>query len=127
MFWKLKKPLVMIIDDDVSIRKLIRASIERMSGFRVIEAVSVTTAFDLMKKERPSVILLDLNLPPQHGFDILTGMRRSKIKKIPTIVMTSDQNMGSLEKALALGAMDYCTKPVRSSDLLVKMKKLMKK
>jgi diguanylate cyclase (GGDEF)-like protein len=72
----------------------------------------------MMRKQMPGVLLLDLSMPRVSGLDILASMREdSVLRHVPTIVLTSSTDPQVKLKALALGAMDFLSKPVDPSEL----------
>ncbi|GAB1540376.1 response regulator [Scytonema sp. NUACC21] len=60
----------------------------------------------------PVVMLLDLKLPRLSGFEVLTWLRESTIKHLPVVVLTSSEEQVDIERAYALGANSYLTKPI---------------
>jgi signal transduction histidine kinase/DNA-binding response OmpR family regulator len=102
-------PCVLVIDDDASVRDLMRRSLEK-DRFRVEEAADGKTGLELARQLKPSVITLDVMMPHLDGWSVLTTLKGDPgTADIPVIMLTivDDQRMG-----FALGAADYFTKPI---------------
>ena len=74
----------------------------------ILSALDGETGMELIKKEKPDLVLLDLILPKKDGFQILKEMKEDeKLKGIPVIVLTNLEGLGDVEKAMSLGAVTY--------------------
>lgn len=119
----LKNKEVLIIDDDSEFRAPLRRALEG-SGLLVRESDGVGQAFVEIEKRLPHVILTDLNMPEEDGFNFLERAREfGLIPKIPILVLSSVQDKSSVYKAIALGASDYILKPFRTDLVLKKLNK----
>ena len=99
--------LVMMVDDESVLIEITQAFLEDAGYRRFISTTDSTEAIALLLRERPHVLLLDLNMPKMSGFDILAQMQADKVlKHIPVIVMTSEDAAQTKLKALELGAME---------------------
>jgi signal transduction histidine kinase/CheY-like chemotaxis protein len=102
-------PCVLVIDDDASVRDLMRRALEK-DRFRVEEAADGKTGLELARQLKPSVITLDVMMPHLDGWSVLTTLKGDPATaSIPVIMLTivDDKQMG-----FALGAADYFTKPI---------------
>jgi signal transduction histidine kinase/DNA-binding response OmpR family regulator/ligand-binding sensor domain-containing protein/protocatechuate 3,4-dioxygenase beta subunit len=100
---------VLVIDDDPAVQDLMRRSLEK-DGFRVELAADGKSGFDLATQLKPAVITLDVMMPHQDGWSVLTALKGDPTTTdIPVIMLTivDDKHMG-----FALGAADYFTKPI---------------
>jgi CheY-like chemotaxis protein len=80
---------ILVVDDDHSSRTLMRINLEKR-GFQVAEASNGQAAFDRMRDEKPSLLILDIKLPNISGWDVLDYMHRDKnLADIPTIIVTA--------------------------------------
>lgn len=115
---------VLLVEDnelnrDMLIRRLNRAGIE------VIAAGDGQQALDLMRSERPRVVLMDMNLPVMDGWTACREARQDEaIKDIPIIALTAHAMESDRLNALEAGCDDYATKPVDFPGLLIKIEKL---
>ena len=115
--------LVMMVDDEPAVIEVTHAFLEDAGYRRFVPTTDSTEAIALLLRERPHVLLLDLNMPKVTGFDILAQMQADKVlKHIPVIVMTSEDEAQIKLKALQLGAMDFLSKPVDPSELALRLR-----
>jgi DNA-binding response OmpR family regulator len=107
---------VLIVDDDRELSDGLRAILERQ-GHRVIQANNGIQAKDLVYRERPDLLILDMMMPRMGGFPVLEHFRDKK--DAPPIIMIT-ANEGSRHKAYAefLGVVDYIRKPFATEQLL---------
>ena len=100
---------LMIVDDEVPSRELIKMSLDwRAFGFATIhEARNGREALAVFEAQRPSLIITDIQMPVMTGWDLLNQMKsEEKLRDIPVIIITADDNSESEVKALNMGAMD---------------------
>ncbi|MGB5082769.1 MAG: EAL domain-containing protein [Burkholderiales bacterium] len=115
--------LVMMVDDEPLIIEMTRAFLEEAGYRRFVSTSNSSEALALMLRERPDVLLLDINMPNVSGFDVLSGIRDNKaLKHIPVIVMTSADDAETKLRSLALGARDFLRKPVDPTELALRLR-----
>jgi DNA-binding NtrC family response regulator len=107
------KPTVLVVDDDVSVRKGLRWLLD--DAYRVIEASSRDEAVEIINREKVEVVLSDLRLPPRPE-DISEGLTvvaaaRAKVPPLPVIVITGSDSRQSALEAVRLGASGFFEKP----------------
>jgi type IV pilus assembly protein PilB len=121
-----KKPLILIVDDDESIRKVIAKYLE-MADYDVIEATNGQEAIEKAYREKPDLIVTDVMMPIMNGFEA-TKVLRSKLETatIPIIMLTSKADNTSELEGLEAGADDYLTKPCDKDKLLARISILLK-
>ncbi len=115
-FWK-----VLVIEDDSEILDAI--SLAFQMDWPEVELVAASfgqEGLDLVELEEPDVVVLDLGLPDQDGFEVLRSIRL--FSSIPVVVLSVRQDEASVAKALDLGANDYIAKPFRKLELLSRLK-----
>lgn len=106
---------IAIIDDDVYIGDMLEKILSR-EGYGLLRAYSGTEAMLLLKTHKPDLILLDLMLPGLSGEEVLT-----KVKGIPTIVISAKADVQEKVRVLLQGAADYLTKPFDTRELLARI------
>jgi diguanylate cyclase (GGDEF)-like protein len=115
--------LVMIVDDEESLIELTQALLEEAGYSRFVSTADSSTALGMLLRERPDVLLCDINMPGVSGFDILSGMQADPaLRYIPVIVLTSADDPETKLRALELGATDFLRKPVDPSELLLRLR-----
>jgi diguanylate cyclase (GGDEF)-like protein len=115
--------LVMMVDDEELVIELIRTYLETAGYKRFIFTTEPRKAVELMLRERPQVVLLDIRMPGMSGFDIMHAMRdEPSLQHIPVIVLTSADDPETKLKALGLGATDLLAKPVDESELVLRLR-----
>ncbi|MEK7684453.1 MAG: response regulator [Verrucomicrobiota bacterium] len=113
-------PRVLIIDDDPTIRDLLRRFLSK-EGFGVASAASGAQGLELARQLKPAVITLDVMMPGMDGWAVLSALKADPdLENIPVIMVTllDDKNMG-----FALGATDYLTKPIDRQRLMAVLHK----
>jgi CheY-like chemotaxis protein/phosphoribosyl 1,2-cyclic phosphodiesterase len=109
--------LVLVVDDDEDLRILARKALMR-TGHRVLEAETGHEGMALAENERPDLLLLDLNMPPPDGFELLRMLRsREETRTLPVIVLTAMGDEESARKSFELGATDFLAKPFTAPQL----------
>jgi two-component system KDP operon response regulator KdpE len=106
---------IMIVDDEPPIRKLLRVGLATQ-GYAVSEAMNAKVAMELVKTDKPDLIILDLGLPDMSGHDLLAQWRGEGLT-LPIVILSSRTDEAGIVKALELGADDYVTKPFGMSEL----------
>jgi two-component system KDP operon response regulator KdpE len=111
--------VVLVIEDEVQMRKFIRASLNS-HGYRVVEADRASEAVMLMTSHNPELVLLDLGLPDADGIELTRGLR--EWSQVPIIVISARGREDDKVAALDAGADDYLTKPFGVNELLARMR-----
>ncbi len=109
---------VLIIDDEIHIRRLIAQMLE-LAGYQVVEATSGAEALRLIEETRPDVITCDISMPGMSGFEVLEAIKsQPATAEIPVIMLTAIGQEKDTARATALGADDYITKPFGTTQLI---------
>jgi two-component system KDP operon response regulator KdpE len=115
---------VLIVDDDPHVRRFLRTTLAG-HGHAVAEAGTVAEAIDAIRRLRPSVVLLDLGLPDGDGLAVLRAIPAEE--RPPTIVLSARGQEGDKVIALDAGAEDYLTKPFGASELLARIRVVLRR
>lgn len=110
---------VLLIEDDPSTSKSIELMLTS-DGFNVYCTDLGEEGLDLGKLYDYDIILLDLNLPDMHGYDVLKKLRLSKVNT-PILILTGMAEMENKVKGLGFGADDYVTKPFHKEELIARI------
>lgn len=106
-----QKPRVLIIDDDAANRELIDVLFCRENIIPLF-AEDGTTGLKKAAEEIPDLILLDIFMPKEDGFDVLFRLKQNQnLRRIPIVIFTILEQEESRKKAMEMGAADYVTKP----------------
>lgn len=106
----LREPIILIIEDDLELRELYEQRL-RLEKFDVRLAPDGQTGFELVTKEKPDVILLDLRLPKLNGFEFLEKLKQNpETKNISVVVLSALWQDEDKKRALDLGANLYLVK-----------------
>ena len=118
---------ILIVDDSAVISKTLSLTLTS-NGYEVLVAQDGSQAVGIVRREKPDLILLDINLPPDvghgggiawDGFLIIDWVRRiDEAKHIPFIIITGDDPAKFKDRALAAGARGFFTKPINKPELL---------
>lgn len=108
----------LIIEDNEDNLVLISALLQR-GGYRTVGAITGQAGIDAVLKERPDLIILDIQLPDMNGMEVLRMIRASAVAgSIPIIAMTSCAMAGDRERLLAAGCTGYIEKPIDPARVL---------
>jgi DNA-binding response OmpR family regulator len=116
---------ILIVEDETRLAAFIDKGLKK-NGFRTTIAEDGRQALTVTEQNRFDLILLDLGLPILDGWTVLREIR-SRGEGQPIIIVTARKDANERESALANGADDYVTKPFRFSDLLERIRALLKK
>jgi class 3 adenylate cyclase len=120
---ELRDALVMVIDDEPLVIDLTEAFLQDAGFRRFTSTTDAASAIPTLLRERPDVVLLDINMPRVNGFDVLSEMQADPmLRHIPAIVLTSADDPDTKLKALELGASDFLRKPVDPSELALRVR-----
>ncbi|HYP53860.1 MAG TPA: response regulator [Pyrinomonadaceae bacterium] len=109
---------VMVVEDFADTREMMRRLLEA-GGYGVVEAANGREAVELARRERPSLILMDLNLPVLDGFAATLRIREQEpLRHVPIVAVTAHDSAESRAAARAVGCNDYLSKPVTLDQLL---------
>jgi two-component system KDP operon response regulator KdpE len=111
---------ILIVDDEPPIRKLLRVGLSTQD-YAVIEAMNAKVAIELVKSEKPDLIVLDLGLPDMPGHDLLAKWRGEGLD-LPIVILSSRTDEAGIVEALELGADDYVTKPFSMNELTARIR-----
>ena len=118
------KPVALIIDDEIQIRRLLRVALESES-YQVHEAETGQQGLIEIVKRRPAIILLDLGLPDMEGLEVLKRLR--EWSAAPVLVLSVRDDEQGKVAALDAGAEDYVTKPFSTPELLARLRTAQRK
>jgi two-component system KDP operon response regulator KdpE len=117
-------PEVLVIDDEVQIRRLLRLTLEG-AGFRVREAENGELGLVEAATKRPDAIILDLGLPDLPGIEVLKRLR--EWSRLPVLILSVRGQEADKIEALDAGADDYLSKPFGGGELLARLRAMLRR
>jgi type IV pilus assembly protein PilB len=109
---------VLVADDEPITRMLVKLLLER-ERFEVLEASNGRDAVEIVTRERPDLLMIDLHMPEMDGYDAIRQIRKDmSLATLPIIVVTAEDGPGVETRVLELGADDYMIKPFEPTVLL---------
>ena len=116
------KPTILVVDDDTPIRSLLRQELSD-TGYRVREAANGKAALDMVRLEKPDLIILDVMMPEINGFDVAAVLKNDPATMdIPIIILSIVQDK---ERGLRIGVDRYLTKPIDTEKLFHEVDELL--
>ena len=115
---------VLVVEDEVKIRDLVRLYLER-EGLSVVTTASGAGAINLIETVEPDLIVLDLRLPDVQGEAVAVEVRRSR--STPILMLTAKSSEADRVAGLELGADDYLTKPFSPRELVLRVKAILRR
>lgn len=114
---------ILIVDDSVSVRHLIRKSLESSGFTSLLEAGDGKEALDVLMEHTVNLIISDIHMPKVNGIELLKAiLNHSSLKTIPFIVLTSETEDEMFKTAMQAGATDYIKKPFTTEQLEIKIR-----
>ena len=120
----LKKPLVLVVDNDPAVLRLVARSLEA-GGYEAITAGEGITALRLVERERPNLVLLDIVMPGLDGFQVCQRIR--ELTDTPIIMLSVKDEVTDIAHGLGTGADDYISKPFSPNELLARTKAVLRR
>jgi two-component system alkaline phosphatase synthesis response regulator PhoP len=118
---------ILVVDDDREIVRLLKTYLEQ-NGYSALTAYNGQVGLQLMRAEQPALVILDLMLPDQDGYDITRQARAdSKLKSIPIIMLTARVEDTDKIIGLELGADDYITKPFNPREVVARVRSVLRR
>ena len=117
---------ILVVDDEPDVIKVIAMSFRmQQPAWEVLSAQDGLEALEMLDRERPDVVLLDVGLPEMNGFEVLKSIRL--FSDVPVIMLTvRDDELGKVQ-GLELGADDYVTKPFSHLELLARVRAVLRR
>ncbi|MGQ9455300.1 MAG: response regulator transcription factor [Armatimonadota bacterium] len=117
-------PKILVIDDEENVCELITLYFEK-AGYKVICSGSGSEGIELVKTEKPDIVILDLMLPGMDGLDVCKEIR--KFSNVPLIMLSARVDEVDRVLGLEIGADDYVTKPFSPRELLARVKAVLRR
>lgn len=116
----------LVVEDSPTMRQLIVYALSRVRGLAIIEAGDGVEALKHLATTRFDIILTDINMPIMDGLKLVKRVRSDEqLKALPIVIITTEGAEEDKQRALALGANSYITKPIQAPQVISTVKKLL--
>ena len=117
---------ILVVEDSPTMRQLISFALKRLKGAEIVEAGDGVEGLKKLNSDTFDLIITDINMPVMDGLKLISLVRRDvKYRNIPIMVITTEGGAEDRERALALGANAYITKPIQAGNVLEVAKSLL--
>lgn len=115
-------PASIVVVDDAPANLILLANILEEAGYEVRVANSGQRALTLIERQPPDLVLLDVNLPDQDGYEVCRELKtKEALRKIPVIFLSADDDPAAKARALAAGGDEYLVKPFDATEVLARI------
>jgi len=123
----MKREKIIVIEDEDDILEVVKYNLHR-EGYRVLGCKDGKEGFDLVRKEAPDLVLLDLMLPGMDGLEVCRKLKEDPITRaIPVVMVTAKGEESDIVLGLGVGADDYIPKPFSPKELLARMRAVLRR
>ncbi|MBI5286150.1 MAG: response regulator [Deltaproteobacteria bacterium] len=118
---------ILVVEDSPTMRQLISFALKRLKGVEIVEAEDGVDGYKKLASDKFHLLMVDINMPVMDGLKFGSIVRNNPAyKDIPIVMVTTEGGKEEREKALALGANSYITKPIQAPHVLSVVKGLLK-
>ncbi len=118
------KSRILIVDDDIGVVKSVRANLQAREWDTLV-AMDGEEALDVIGREQPDLVILDITMPRMDGFEVCRQVR--EWSRVPIIMLSARRDVEEKVKCLNIGADDYVTKPFGVNELAARVKAVMRR
>lgn len=116
---------IMVVDDEIGALTLIGIMLER-GGFGVLKAKDANVALEMLEKDTPDLIILDVMMPGMDGIELCRVIRqRDETRETPVLILSARGDAESVMRGMDAGATDYLPKPILHNDLVTKARNML--
>ncbi len=114
---------ILIVEDSPTMRQLISFALKRLKNSRIVEASDGVDGLKKLSQDSFNIIITDINMPVMDGLKLVSLVRKDPTyKETPIIIITTEGAQEDKDRAMALGANTYITKPISGSQVLETVK-----
>ncbi|MES2689219.1 MAG: response regulator [Bacteroidota bacterium] len=118
---------ILLVDDDELILKVINRILSK-EGYIVQTAANGKEALEFIEKEKYDLLITDLMMPYSNGFEVISRFKQHpNAEGVPIIVISSVGTENAVREGLSIGADDYLRKPIMPDELLIRVKRFLKR
>jgi two-component system, chemotaxis family, chemotaxis protein CheY len=116
----------LVVEDSPMMRQLLVFALHRIKNLQVTEAEDGVDGLRKLTNDKFDLVITDINMPIMDGLKLVRRIRRDdKYKDVPIIIITTEGGSEDRQRALALGANAYITKPIQAPQVIAKVKELL--
>ncbi len=117
----------LVVEDSPTMRQLIVFALSRIKNLKVTEADDGVDGLKKLSSAKYDILITDINMPIMDGLKLVAMVRNDEThKSIPIVIITTEGAQEDRQRALALGANAYITKPIQAPQVISKVKELLK-
>ncbi len=117
---------VLVVEDSPTMRQLIVFALKRIRGLKITEANDGVDGLKKISAEKFDLILTDINMPIMDGLKLVSLVRNDPThKEVPIVIITTEGATEDKDRAMAIGANDYITKPIQTIKIIEVAKRLL--
>ena len=117
---------VLVVEDSPTMRQLIVFALKRIRGLSIVEASDGVDGLKKLSIDKFDLIFTDINMPIMDGLKLVSLVRNDPgYKSVPIVIITTEGAHEDRERALALGANEYITKPIQTTKIIDSAKRLL--
>jgi len=117
---------VLVVEDSPTMRQLIVFALKRVRGLNIVEANDGVDGLKKISSEKFDLIMTDINMPIMDGLKLVSLVRNDpNYKDVPIVIITTEGANEDKERAMAIGANDYITKPIQTIKIIEVARKLL--
>ncbi len=114
---------ILIVEDSPTMRQLIAFSLKRLKNIKIVEANDGVDGLKKLSQDSFNLIITDINMPVMDGLKLVSLIRKDAVyKAVPIFIITTEGGQEDKERAMALGANAYITKPISGPQVLEMVK-----
>jgi len=114
---------ILIVDDEREFVDMLALRLEKSGGYEVVRGYDGEEGLKLAEEQMPDLVVLDIMMPKMDGNELIRRLKKNeKTQNIPIIVLTASTAPSTVDKFLALGAIDFIMKPFEPPELMDKIK-----
>lgn len=120
-------PTILVVDDSLTMRRIIVKTLEKLGNFRIIEAINGRDALEKLHDSDARLIISDWNMPEMNGIDFVKAVRTlPQFARVPILMVTTVNFKKEVYEAVKSGVNGYLVKPFKEDELLQKVQSLLK-
>jgi len=121
------KRQILIVEDSPTMRQLLVFALRRLKNVEIVEAQDGMDGLRKVSSDHYDLALVDINMPVMDGLKLISLMRtEDSLKDVPIVIITTEGAQEDRDRALALGANEYLTKPIQANRVLAVARSLLK-